>query len=60
MDNKKNICPQCSSKETVKIVYGYPSQELLQSWFKKEIELGGCIVRKENPTHKCKKCSHQW
>jgi isocitrate lyase len=50
----------CKSNEVIDIVYGYPTQETLQSWFKKEVELGGCIVRNENPRHKCKKCEHQW
>ena len=26
----------------------------------KEVELGGCIVGNEKPTHKCFKCGHQW
>ena len=60
MKNKKYICPQCDSEDVVDIVYGYPSEQTLQSWYKKEIELGGCIVQDENPQHKCKKCEHQW
>jgi isocitrate lyase len=60
MNDKKYICSKCKSNEVIDIVYGYPSQETLQSWFKKEIELGGCIVRNDNPQHKCKKCGHQW
>ena len=60
MPDKKHICPECKASDTVDIVYGYPSEQTLQSWFKKEIELGGCIVQDENPQHKCKKCEHQW
>ena len=60
MKNKKYTCPQCYSEDVVDIVYGYPSEQTLQSWFKKEIELGGCIIQDENPHHKCKKCEHQW
>ncbi len=60
MSGKKYICPKCKSNEVIDILYGYPTQETLQSWFKKEVELGGCIVRNENPHHKCKKCEHQW
>jgi isocitrate lyase len=60
MKNKKYTCPQCDSEDVVDIVYGYPSEQTLQSWFKKEIELGGCIIQDENPRHKCKKCEHQW
>ena len=60
MSSKKYLCPKCKSNEVIDIVYGYPTQETLQSWFKKEIELGGCIIQGENPHHKCKKCEHQW
>lgn len=60
MSEKKHICPECKATEIVDVVYGYPSEEILQSWFKKEIELGGCIIGKQNPSHKCKKCEHQW
>ena len=60
MSDKKHICPECKASDTVDIVYGYPSEQTLQSWYKKEIELGGCIVQDENPQHKCKTCEHQW
>ena len=60
MKDKKYICPKCKSNEVIDILYGYPSPEALQSWFKKDVELGGCIVGNEKPTHKCFKCGHQW
>ena len=60
MSKKKLICPECKAIEIVDIVYGYPTEETLKSWFKKEIELGGCIIGKQNPHHKCKKCEQQW
>ena len=44
MRDKKYICSECKSDEVVDIVYGYPTDETLQSWFKKDVELGGCIV----------------
>ena len=60
MSSNKYPCPKCNAKESVDIVYGYPTDETLQSWFKKEVELGGCIIGNEKPTHKCFKCGHQW
>ena len=51
---------RCLIEEGVDILYGYPSEDTLQSWFKKDVELGGCIVGNEKPTHKCFKCGHQW
>ena len=49
MTSKKYICPECNANEGVNILYGYPTDETLQSWFKKEVELGGCIIGKETP-----------
>ena len=60
MSKDKLICPKCKSDEVIDIVYGYPSEETLKSLHKKEIELGGCIVRNDNPTHKCVKCDYRW
>lgn len=60
MKKPKYKCPKCSSDDGVDIIFGYPSQETLQLWFNKEVELGGCIVGNENPTHKCFKCGHVW
>ncbi len=60
MKPKEYVCPECNSDDVVDIVYGYPTDDTLQSWFKKEVELGGCIVSTEKPTHKCFKCGHQW
>ena len=58
--NKKYVCPKCNINEAVQILYGYPSVETLKAWHNKEVELGGCIVENEKPTHKCFKCGHQW
>ena len=60
MEDSKHICPECKAKEGEDILYGYPSEETPQSWLKKKVELGGCIVGNEKPTHKCFKCGHQW
>ena len=57
---KKYKCPNCEQKEGVDVLYGYPTDETLKSWFKKEVELGGCIVGKEKPIYKCFGCGHQW
>ena len=57
---KKFNCPNCKAKEAVDILYGYPTDETLEAWKNKEIELGGCILDQENPNRKCMKCNHQW
>jgi len=56
----KYTCPSCKEKEAVGILYGYPTDETLQAWKNKEIELGGCIVGEEKPNRKCMKCNHEW
>ena len=58
--NEKFLCPQCKTKDAVKILYGYPLEETLKAWLNKEIELGGCIVGEAKPNRKCMKCNHQW
>jgi Zn ribbon nucleic-acid-binding protein len=60
MKSEKYICPECSAQEAVKIYYGYPTEDTLQKWFKKEVELGGCIVGGEIPNRKCIKCNYEW
>jgi len=42
----------------IDIVYGYPGSELVEEQEKGKVELGGCIVEPESPTHKCKSCDH--
>jgi hypothetical protein len=58
--NKRLTCPKCAGNKIIDIVYGYPTEETLKSWHNKEIELGGCIIGKENPTSKCTRCNYQW
>jgi len=40
MKSKKEICPECKSNDVVDIVYGYPTDDTLQSWFRKEMYCG--------------------
>jgi hypothetical protein len=35
------VCPECSSEDTVPIVYGYPSNEMCEAAERGEISLGG-------------------
>jgi predicted RNA-binding Zn-ribbon protein involved in translation (DUF1610 family) len=60
MKSNKYVCPICNKKSVVKIVYGYPSQELLDEAIKKEVVLGGCIVDEANPEFQCLQCGNQW
>lgn len=60
MKINKYICPICKKRSVVKIIYGYPSQELLDEAIKKEVVLGGCIVEETSPEFHCLKCNKQW
>ena len=57
---RKYSCISCGEVSAVKILYGYPSHEMMR--LKKEglIELGGCIVSGNDPNYRCKKCGHTW
>ena len=57
---RKYYCPKCKSQEALQILYGYPSEEILNAWKNKEIELGGCVVSKRMTNRKCIKCNHEW
>jgi hypothetical protein len=38
------------------IVYGYPSFELFEASRLGDIALGGCVIRRGHPTHRCTAC----
>ena len=48
-------CPICRSGDVARIVYGYPSDELLHSK-DDDIQLGGCVVFEGSPEFQCKHC----
>jgi len=56
-------CPRCGSKDTVKIVYGMPTEELFNT---DKYWIGGCCIEigddgeKISPDYHCKACGHEW
>lgn len=54
------ICPQCGSKNILRIIYGYPSQELLNAAKQGKVLLGGCVIYDSSPEYECKDCHKQW
>lgn len=56
----KKICPKCASKNTVKIVYGYPGPELMMKYKEGKVKLGGCVISFDNPDTYCKDCEHSF
>jgi hypothetical protein len=53
------VCPKCEG-DLVSIVYGYPSQEMVESADRGEILLGGCFVSDNDPQFRCKNCGRQY
>jgi hypothetical protein len=44
----------------VKILYGYPGEEMIEAAGRNEIALGGCIAELDAPNRECLACGHQW
>jgi len=53
-------CPECGSARTIPVVYGKPSDELVERWRKGEIQLGGCCRSEDGPTLHCPDCGYCW
>lgn len=53
-------CPECGSSRTARIVYGYPSPELIEQASRGEVVLGGCVIWPEQPVRACLACGHEW
>jgi hypothetical protein len=52
-------CPHCKSTEIASIVYGYPSDELLNS-DDDNVVLGGCVVSDDSAQWQCKQCQRSF
>ena len=53
-------CPRCGSKNSIRIVYGYPSHELFNEAEAGKVKLGGCCIFEGSPEYFCKDCEHEW
>jgi hypothetical protein len=60
MPKAKPNCPKCQSGDVVRIVFGYPSPEMMESSERGEVSLGGCCVTPNDPDWHCKDCEHEW
>ena len=57
---RKFICPSCSEKTGVEIVYGMPSEELAKKAELGEVALGGCVIESNQPDYHCMSCGFEW
>jgi len=55
-------CPMCGGTDIAMILWGLPSDELLQSKKvkKKKIVLGGCCVTNNDPKLECNDCGWRY
>lgn len=52
-------CPACGKPTGVRLVYGFPSSELMDAAERGEVALGGCCLPLV-PTHfRCLACEHE-
>jgi len=56
----KPVCPKCDSDRVSPIIYGDPSDEMLTKAARKEVVLGGCMMRKNSPDFLCQDCGTRW
>lgn len=50
-------CFYCGSLHVAKVIYGYPSVEIME---KGRIKLGGCAISEDSPQYHCNKCEAEW
>lgn len=54
------LCPNCSSENTVTIMYGKPAENLLIMIQNDQAMLGGCVINPDSPNMHCKDCGHEF
>ncbi|MEO6629480.1 MAG: hypothetical protein ABIP03_13050 [Aquihabitans sp.] len=57
---KQPACSSCGSSDTVPIAYGFPGSEMFGAAERGEIDLGGCVIFDDNPTHRCRACNKRF
>lgn len=53
-------CPECGSTEVIPIAYGLPAHSLVEAAPRGEVEIGGCLISDDDPTHACRTCGHRF
>lgn len=53
-------CPKCGSRNTKKIVYGYPDEKLIKMYQQGSILIGGCCIETDDPDYRCANCQFEW
>jgi hypothetical protein len=53
-------CPSCDSDRVRPIVYGLPSEKLMEEASHERVLLGGCTIFDGRPSLACLDCGRQW
>jgi hypothetical protein len=53
-------CPKCDSAAVLRVVYGLPSQEMVEASVAGRIALGYCVHFPDYPDYTCQSCGHEW
>jgi hypothetical protein len=53
-------CSRCDSEDVVCVVYGYPSEEMVERSLRGDVVLGGSTVFPEASNCACQQCGHKW
>jgi hypothetical protein len=53
-------CPSCDSDRVRPIVYGLPSEDLMEEASREQVLLGGCTIFHDRPSLACLGCGGQW
>jgi predicted RNA-binding Zn-ribbon protein involved in translation (DUF1610 family) len=56
--NKASDCPNCGENQLIPIIYGFPSEFMMQLSQKGVVELGGCLISGDDPSFRCRNCRH--
>jgi hypothetical protein len=54
------ICPSCGQEDSVRLIRGLPSFELMELAERGLVALGGCEVPREDVAFRCRACGLEW
>ena len=54
------ICPDCRAENSVPLISGVPSAEVIDLAERGLVTLGGCMVGPEAPDLSCRSCGKKW
>ena len=54
------VCPACGREESIPVVFGLPSPELMDAAEKGLVSLGGCMMPEGPADFACRSCGLEW